>query len=70
MEVSGANAETRPTLAAKAEPQVTDFMLHLSRDPRVAACDTNPFGVQVAVRETLVPLLERLESLLVDAAAG
>jgi hypothetical protein len=69
MEVSGASTATRPKLATNAEAQVMDFMLHLSRDPRVAACDDNPFGVKVAVRETLVPLLERLESLLAGATA-
>lgn len=70
MDVSAAAAGKRAAAAAKAETQVTDFMIHLSRDPRVAACDENPFGVPVGVRETLVPLLQRLEGLLARAAAA
>jgi hypothetical protein len=69
-DVSHADPATLPRLAAKAAQQVLDFQDHLSRDSRVAACDSNPFGVTVAVRQTLVPLLGRLEGLLSSAAAS
>ena len=39
---------------------VPGFRDHLESDERVAACDNNPFGVQVQVRSTLVPALDQL----------
>jgi len=69
-DVSTANPEARAKAAAKAEQQLIEFLDHLTRDPRVEACDSNPFGVTVAVRDTLIPLLDRLDGLLGTAVAA
>ena len=41
----------------------SSFRTFLEKDSRVAACDTNPFGVTVTIRATLVPVLEQMASL-------
>ena len=66
--VTQASPTDLPARAAKAEGLVLEFQDHLLRDARVAACDSNPFGINVAVCATLVPLLGRLETLLASVA--
>jgi hypothetical protein len=39
----------------------------IAADPRVAACDSNPSGVQVSIRATLVPALDGLVAVLAAA---
>jgi hypothetical protein len=48
---------------------VDAFRSHIATDGRIVACDRNPFGVAVSIRDTLSPALERLES-VVESAVG
>jgi hypothetical protein len=41
---------------------VDAFRSQIGTDRRIAACDNNPFGVDVAIRATLGPALEGLEA--------
>lgn len=47
---------------------VADFRKHIASDPRVKACDDNPFGVSVAIRATLDQPLAMLEAALRTSA--
>jgi hypothetical protein len=49
-------------VAAKGLPVVKGFRSHLNSDVRVAACDDNPFGVKVSIRQTLGSALTELEA--------
>jgi hypothetical protein len=40
------------------------FLNHIGGDPRIAACDANPFGVRVSLRATLTPALRNLMAAL------
>jgi hypothetical protein len=51
---------------AKAEKLALAFALHITSDPRIAAADTNPLGVAVAISATLAPALAQLETTLAD----
>ena len=51
----------------KARKAVAQFRAQIERDPRVGACDDNPFGVQVSLRATLLPALDGLEDALASA---
>jgi len=64
MDISNASGKARAAACAKAQQIALDFGLHLSSDPRVAACDKNPFAVPVSVVATLGPALARLETVL------
>jgi hypothetical protein len=55
----GSKAKLRLT-APKIEKAAQAFMSQLSSDPRVAACDQNPFGVDVAIVATYQGALEQL----------
>jgi molybdenum-dependent DNA-binding transcriptional regulator ModE len=50
--------------AAKARMAIGDFARHIASSPLVAACDSNPFGVKVSIRGTLVPALQTLNAAL------
>jgi hypothetical protein len=60
-----------PTTFVKAGRKLTAlaraFLGHLAGNERVTACDENPYGVHVALRDTLTPALTELMS-VVDAA--
>lgn len=66
-EVSAAGADSIAQRVASARKAVDAFSKHLATDPRVGACDRNPFGVSVSIRATLEPALRSLASTL-DAA--
>lgn len=50
--------------ARKAVKLAAAFQAHVQGDKRIAACDVNPFGVRVAIRRTLIPALDALQSAL------
>lgn len=54
---------------ARARAIVTSFQAHLANDERVEACDGNPFGVAVTIRDTLLGGLVTLADALDDADA-
>jgi hypothetical protein len=56
----GASAEA----IAEAKVAVDDFLDHLQSEPRIAACDENPFNVSVSIRGTLGPALEEMAATL------
>jgi hypothetical protein len=64
MDVDRAAAPARAAACAKAQQLALDFGLHISTDPRIAACDKNPFAVPVSVGATLGPALARLDTAL------
>ncbi len=53
--------------APKALQAVRGFRNHLERDPRIAACDQNPFGATVTLRAILGDALEKMEAVLNSA---
>ncbi len=54
---------------AKLALAATDaFVAHVRADPRIAACDANPFGVAMSVRATLLPALAALHAALATFA--
>jgi hypothetical protein len=52
----------------KARKLLDEFSVHIANDPRVAACDNNPFGVAVSIRATIGPALKGLQAALQSAA--
>jgi uncharacterized protein involved in exopolysaccharide biosynthesis len=57
----GANLQQSGTKALSA---FTQFREHIETDERVRAFDENPFGVAVALRQTLTPALAQMEARL------
>jgi hypothetical protein len=53
-----------PAAAGKTSGLVESFLSHIASDPRIAACDANPFGVRMNVRQTMTPALEALKAAL------
>jgi hypothetical protein len=43
---------------------IGSFLGHIASDKRIAACDANPFGVKLSLRQTLTPPLEGLRAAL------
>jgi hypothetical protein len=58
---SGRGGERAKAAAAKL---VGSFLGHIGTDKRIAACDSNPFGVATSLRGTLGPPLEGLRKAL------
>ncbi len=54
------NAAATAETIADTKDIVDDFIEHLQSDIRVAACDENPFKVQVSVRSTLGTALQAM----------
>jgi hypothetical protein len=50
--------------AAAALKLVDVFRAHIAADPRIAACDANPFQVPMSIRRTLTPALDALHTAL------
>ncbi|HEX5325448.1 MAG TPA: hypothetical protein VFW75_02150 [Acetobacteraceae bacterium] len=53
-----------PRAAGTAVSLIGSFQAHLAGDERIAACDANPFGVKLSLRETLTPALQGLKVVL------
>jgi hypothetical protein len=49
--------------------QFQAFLAHIETDRKVAACDSNPFGVHVAIQDTLTPALSAIISYLSEFPA-
>jgi hypothetical protein len=56
-----------PHAAGAAASLIGSFQTHLAGDERIAACDANPFGVKLSLRETLSPALQALKVVLQGA---
>jgi hypothetical protein len=56
--------------AARVRPAVARIAQSIAASPQVAACDTNPLRVKVAIRRTLGGALTRLEDVLARAGGG
>lgn len=67
-DLDSANDDKVPKAAAKALPVIRGFRKHLSSDPRVKACDANPFGVSMSLAATLDGALGPMERLLSQTA--
>jgi hypothetical protein len=63
-ELGGETGKVPAGRIAKARKAVAQFRAQIEQDPRVGACDTNPFGVPVSLRATLLPALDRLDEAL------
>lgn len=59
-EASGGVTQLKES-AAKVKKAIADFRNQLNSEPRVAACDDNPFGVTVAIVDTYEGALDALE---------
>ncbi len=68
-EIDAAGPEALRPAAARARPAMDAFISHLTSDPRVEACDRNPFGITVTIRATLVPALQDLSTTLQSLSA-
>ncbi|HET6608309.1 MAG TPA: hypothetical protein VFG62_16655 [Rhodopila sp.] len=64
MEIGAGSAESLAKSGAKALAAARAFRTHIESDERVAACDENPGGVQVSIRNTLGPALAQIEAAL------
>ena len=53
-----------PSKIAATAKLVAAFAAHVASDKRIAACDANPFGVALSIRNTLMPALDGLTSAL------
>jgi hypothetical protein len=53
-----------PPVVRKALDLTGSLRAHIAADARFAACDSNPFGVAISFRETLLPPLDALQNAL------
>lgn len=67
-EISGAGGAPDPSLVSACAKRLESFDAHLASDPRVAAVDSNPFGVPMQVVATLRPAINTVNRAL--RAAG
>lgn len=63
-DVAAAGTQATPQQIARARQAAASFRAHLDREPRVQACDDNPFGIRMSIRGTLGPALGRLDAAL------
>ena len=56
--------QTDPRKLAAAATLVQSFLNHIGSDRRISACDANPFGVSMSLRQTLTPALTALNTSL------
>jgi hypothetical protein len=67
-ELRAAQGDGLRAAAAKALPIASGLAQHVRSEPRIEACDDNPFGVAVSIRGTLGGALDRLTAALQGAA--
>jgi hypothetical protein len=65
MEIESGKAQMGTMRAAMS--QAAALRAHVASDLRFAACDGNPFGVSMSLRDTLLPPLDGLQSALRQA---
>lgn len=70
MEIDASGADRLKTSAKKLQNLLGEFRKHLETSPKVQACEDNPFGVTVTIRQTLEPGFEALENGLNFITAG
>lgn len=63
-DVSSTTGADRAKAAKKAKGIVAKFAKHLGSDPRIKACDENPFGASVSIAKTLGAALKKLDTTL------
>ena len=63
---SASGAGLKPAVE-KVRKAATDYSNYLQKDARIQACDQNPFGVSIKIRDTLAPALAKLEKVLASA---
>lgn len=68
--IAGAGLPPEPRTIDAARRAVDRYLEHLTSDPRIAACDANPFGTSVQLADTLIPALEELDAALLRWARG
>lgn len=66
-DILGAAPDKRDQPAKAALKVSGAFRTHLQGSGTVEACENNPFGVQVAIRPTLLPVLDQLDAVLGQA---
>lgn len=70
MEIDASNADRLKTSAKKLQNLLSEFRKHIETSPKVQACEDNPFGVAVSIRQTLEPGFDALENGLNFITAG
>lgn len=68
MELDASGPDQLKAAARRVRNLVGEFKKHLETSPLVTACDQNPFGVNVTIRQTLTPPLAELEKGLASVA--
>lgn len=68
-DLADASPEGLPAALTQARRLVASFQGYIESSPRLAACDDNPLGIAVSVRQQLGPALAQL-SRAVEAFAG
>ena len=63
-DIEAARDDARGSQARRATQIATGFLKHIENATEVAACDENPFGVQVSIRKTLGGALAQLNDAL------
>ncbi len=64
VEITRAADPVDPALLTRAAQAVQQMHALIANDPRIAACDDNPFGVAVSIRRTFEPPLTEFAALL------
>jgi len=70
MEIDASGADRLKTAAKKLQNLLGEFRKHIETSPKVQACEDNPFGVTVSIRQTLEPGFDALENGLNFITAG
>lgn len=70
MEIDASGADRLKTSAKKLQNLLGEFRKHIETSPKVQACEDNPFGVAVSIRQTLEPGFDALENGLNFITAG
>lgn len=67
-DIDDANGETLPKHSARLRTIVTGFRKHITSNPKIEACDDNPFGVKMTIKQTIGGGLDKLEEVVSGAA--
>ena len=68
-DIDAATPDALPNASAKARTIIAGFRKHLDSDEKVQACDENPFGAKVSIRQTAAEGLDKLDGALATAPA-
>ena len=67
-EMDNVHADTLPKTSARTRAIIAGFRKHLTSSAKIEACDDNPFGVKMSIRQTIGGGLDKLEEALPAAA--